>query len=177
MALIHNTTSTQSFVPGTGIPMSPGQGEYEAKRSYNLKNQGIFGEGVDEMFLTIDAFRLGGYDEEERNTLTKTLQNLILQGKINRKAANYFTDLFKTFPNPGESGREAIDRVARESLNPYGTAQQLGNIMRKSTSPLPVNFSSVQEAIKTMSPQSGALIGTKGGQNIAKQGRPSGFRS
>ena len=25
MALIHNTTSTQSFVPGTGIPMSPGQ--------------------------------------------------------------------------------------------------------------------------------------------------------
>tara|TARA_R100000773_G_C4219218_1_gene117753 strand:+ start:2494 stop:3006 length:513 start_codon:yes stop_codon:yes gene_type:complete len=141
-------TSPQAFVVGTNIPIEPGQGEFEAQRKFNLKKKGIFGDGVDEMFLTIDAFRLGGYDEEERNTLTKTLQNLILQGKINRRAADYFTDLFRTFPNEGETTREAIAREAGKAGNPYyyGITQRLGNIARMT------NQSTLQPPIGSSTP-------------------------
>lgn len=162
-------TSPQAFVPGTNIPMSPGQGEFEALRKANLKKRGIFGEGVDQMFLAIDAFRLGGYDEEERKKLNNTLQSLILQGKINRKVADYFTDLFQTFPNPGETEREAIARAASNSMNAYGTASRLGDVMRMagtgSTMSPPVNLLEGNPAFTPSkarsSPQPGDLMGTQ----------------
>lgn len=77
-------SSTKTAPAGNKFPM-------EAVRQQRLRQQGISGEGSDSFLQTFDALNIDNkITEEEKNILERELQNLILGGKLNKTASDYF---------------------------------------------------------------------------------------